>query len=606
MDIDERNRMAGLYDYKTWRDFPPMNVSMGNMLHNRTGSWRFIKPLYEDKVPACQNGCPAGNDIEAWIKLVQRGEYEKAYWYLKREEPFPAILGRVCFRFCEGTCNRSPLDEGIRIRELERFVGGRVPPATPYPDIHAFNGKSLCVVGSGPAGMSAAYFARILGFQVTVFERLPVLGGVLRVGIPAYRLPRSIVEQEFEGLRGMGVELKPNTAVGKDISLEECLARFDYVFLAPGVHGSTKLAVPGEEDTPNVMSGIDFLRRIALGEMVRLGRQVIVVGGGNTAIDAARSAVRLGSRVMVLYRRTEAEMPAHPAETAEAREEGIGFRFLAAPERVETSARGDIKKLVCCEMELGRPDESGRRRPVRKEGAVFDLAADTVITAIGERAAFEPMAGILEKDKGVLAVDEGLRVMAVETGKGRVFAGGDIVDAPHTVVHAVAAGKRAAVAIDCHRKGAEFAEALKRISLGDGQGISFSAYMGWEPLNPVRRNLKTVVRSEHIVYDYFKKAPPIRKEVLPAPERKKSFEPYEETFTEEQALGEMKRCMHCGRCTECDNCLVLCPDVSVLVKGNGEFGYVFDYNYCKGCGICFTECPRHAITMVDEETAVQT
>ncbi len=604
MNIDERRKRARLYDFKTWRDFPPMNVSMGNMLHNRTGSWRFIRPVYEDKIPACQNSCPAGNDIEAWIKLVQRGEHEKAYWHLKREEPFPAILGRVCFRFCEGSCNRVQLDEGISIRELERFVGDLVPSSTPHPELHPFNGKSLCVVGSGPAGMSAAYFARILGFQVTVFERLPEFGGMLRVGIPAYRLRRDIVEQEFEGLRSMGIDLKPNTAVGKDISLGECLERFDYLFLAPGVHGSRKLGIPGEEENPNMMSGLNLLRAIALGEKVHLGEQVIVVGGGDTAIDAARSAVRLGSHVTVLYRRTEAEMPAHPDEIAEAREEGINFRFLAAPDRIETRGKNSVQKLVCCEMELGRPDESGRRRPVRKEGAAFDLEAETIVTAIGETAAFEPMARTLEETGGALEVDEELCVKSRQEGRGRVFAGGDIVDGPHTVVHAVAAGKRAAVAIDCHRKGVESSEVLKKISVGDGVGLSFSAYMGWQPLNPVPGNLKTVVRSEHIVYDYFQKAPRIRNSPLPAVQRKASFDPYVETFSEEQALGEAGRCMHCGRCTECDNCLVLCPDVSVLVKGQGEFGYVFDYNYCKGCSICFTECPRHAITMADEEIAV--
>lgn len=603
MNIEERKNKAGLYDLKTWRDFPPMNVSMGTMLHNRTGSWRFIKPVYEDKIPACQQGCPAGNDIEGWIKLVRKGEYEKAYWHLKREEPFPSILGRACFRFCEGNCNRGPLDEQISIRELERFVGEQVPSSRPHPDLSSFNGKNLLVVGSGPAGMSAAYFARILGFQVTIFEALPVLGGMLRVGIPAYRLPRGIVEEEFAGLKNMGIDLQPGTAVGKDISLEECLRRFDYVFLAPGVHGSRKLGVPGE-DTPNVMSGLDLLKRIALGEKVRLGRRVIVVGGGNTAIDAARSAVRLGSDVTVLYRRTEAEMPAHPEEIAEAREEGIDFRFLAVPERIEERPDRSIARMVCCEMELGEPDESGRRRPVKKGGGLFELQTDTVITAIGEEAEFSPLEEMLKRGGGVLGVDQQLRVQSLERGKAHVFAGGDIVDAPHTVVHALAAGKRAAVAIDCHRKGIAFSEVLQEITIGDGPGISFSGYMGWKPVNPVRRNLKSVVRPEHIVYDYFEKAPRIEKWGVPAKERKKNFDPYEETFTAEQAQGEAARCIHCGRCTECDNCLVLCPDVSVLVKGAGEFGYVFDYNYCKGCGICFTECPRHAITMVDEETDV--
>ncbi len=604
MKTKKRGEMAVGYDIKTWRDFPPMNVSMGNMLHNKTGSWRFIKPIYEDKVPPCQNSCPAGNDIEAWIRLLEKGEYEKAYWHLKREEPFPAILGRVCFSFCENRCNRAPLDESISIRELERFVGGQVPLSSTHPDLPGLNGKSLCVIGSGPAGMSAAYFGRLLGFEITILEALPEMGGVLRVGIPEYRLPREIVEAEFEGLRNMGIELKPDMKVGEDITFEEILQRYDYVFVAPGVHGSRMLHIPGEKENPNIMSGLDFLRRISLGETVAVGNRVAVIGGGNTAIDTARSAIRLGSEVTVIYRRTEAEMPAHPEEITAAREEGIAFRFLAAPEKIALDDEGQIGRLICCEMELGEPDESGRRCPVKKEGACFEIEVDTMVTAIGEVASFGPMTDLLTRHGGVLAVDESLCVTAFEDTNGRVFAGGDIVDAPHTVVHAVAAGKRSAIAMDCHRMDKDFAQVLEHISVGHGPGLSFSAYMGWEPLNPVKQNLHSIVEPEYIVYDYFEKAPRVRKEVQDPLERKRSFESYGGTFTRAQALEEADRCIHCGRCTECDNCLVLCPDVSVMVKSGEGFGYSYDYDYCKGCGICFVECPRHAVTMVDEETPV--
>ncbi|MBW2026609.1 MAG: NAD(P)-binding protein, partial [Deltaproteobacteria bacterium] len=222
MQVNKRSDMAKKVEIGSWRDLPPMNISMGTMLHNLTGSWRFIKPIYLDKVPACQNTCPCGNDIEAWIKLIQRKEIRDAYLYIKREEPFPAILGRVCFRFCEEACNRSGLDESIRIRELERFVGDMGISKGIYPQVPDYHGKSLGVIGSGPAGMSVAYFARLLGFRVTIFEALDVMGGILRVGIPAYRLPRSIVEAEFELLKNMGITLRPGTRVGQDISLEQC------------------------------------------------------------------------------------------------------------------------------------------------------------------------------------------------------------------------------------------------------------------------------------------------------------------------------------------------------------------------------------------------
>ena len=300
MTMKKRSESAKTYDLKTWRDFPPMNISMGTMLHNMTGSWRFIKPIYEDKVPACQNACPAGNDIEGWIKLVQKGEYDKAYWHLKREQPFPAILGRICFRFCEAACNRAHLDDFIGINELERFVGDRVELSTPHPDLPEYNGKKLAVVGSGPAGMSAAYYSRLLGLRVTMFEMLPEMGGILRVGIPAYRLPREVVAAEFDGLKNMGIELLPNTSVGKDITLKELRNDYDYIFLATGVHESAKLNVKGEDESDFIMSGLGMLKKVALGEDVFLGNRVAVIGGGNTAIDAARTAVRLGSKVIVI------------------------------------------------------------------------------------------------------------------------------------------------------------------------------------------------------------------------------------------------------------------------------------------------------------------
>jgi 2-oxoacid:acceptor oxidoreductase delta subunit (pyruvate/2-ketoisovalerate family) len=605
MTMKKRSELAKTYELKTWRDFPPMNISMGTMLHNMTGSWRFIKPMYEDKVPACQNACPAGNDIEGWIKLLQKGEYDKAYWHLKREQPFPAILGRICFRFCEAACNRKQLDSCVGINELERFVGDKVELSTPHPDLPEYNGQSLAVVGSGPAGMSTAYYGRLLGFRVTMFEVLPEMGGILRVGIPSYRLPREVVAEEFKGLKSMGIELMPNTSVGKDITLNELRNDYDYIFLATGVHESAKLNLKGEDESDLIMSGLGMLKKVALGEDVDLGKRVTVIGGGNTAIDAARTSVRLGSKVIVIYRRSETEMPAHPGEVEEAREEGVEFRFLAAPENIEINKDGDIERLVCCEMELGPPDESGRRSPVKKDGALFEVETDTILTAIGEIPAFDYLKGIVKTENRVVEVNEGMQVNTADDGKAKILAGGDIIDMPHTVVHAVASGKKAAIVMDCDRKGTDFSEVFQKIAIGDGQALSFSKYMGWAPLNPVFQNNEKVVDSEKIVYDYFMKAPGVEKQVLDAGVRKGSFDAYGKTFDEDQAQREAERCIHCGRCTECDNCLIFCPDVSILVRGEGQFGYAIDYDYCKGCGICFTECPRNAISMIDEEIPIQ-
>ncbi len=597
----KREKEAKKEEFTSWRQFTLQNTSIGTMLHNKTGSWRFIRPVYEDKTPACQNACPAGNDIEAWIKLIGEKKYEEAYWRLKLEEPFPAILGRVCFKFCERQCNRNGLDGYVGINALERFVGDQVELSTPDPNLAEPNGKTVAIVGSGPAGMSAAYYLRKLGFAPTIFEAQPEPGGVLRFGVPEYRLPKSILEKEFEGLKNMGIEIKCNTRIGKDISLDELREKFDYVFLATGVHKSRPLGIEGE-DSEHVLSGLEMLRRTAFGEKLDLGKKVAVIGGGNTAIDAARTALRLGLDVEVIYRRTEAEMPAHHEEVEEARQEGVKFRFLAAPERIEFDSNGNIARLVCTEMELGEPDESGRRRPVKKPDALFDVEVDTVISAIGELADFDYLKDLVPNDGWVVKVDEGLRALDGNDGKAKVYAGGDIIDIDHTVVHAVAAGKKAAIAIDCDLKGKDVTAVLDEIAVGDAGAISFAAYIGIPPLNDVRQDKKAVVRQDKIVFDYFEEAERSRLPMLGPDERKGSFAEVYQTISEEVAQYEAKRCFHCGRCIECDNCLVFCPDMAVLAHTDGKFGYEFDYNYCKGCGICYKECPRYAISMVDEET----
>jgi 2-oxoacid:acceptor oxidoreductase delta subunit (pyruvate/2-ketoisovalerate family) len=605
MAAKKRSEMAVKHEFNSYRDITPMHVSLGNMLYNKTGSWRFIKPIYEDKIPTCQNACPAGNDIEGWIKLLNNNEYEKAYWHLKREEPFPAILGRVCFKFCEDACNRAALDDCIRIQELERFLGDQFAPSTPHPELPEDNDQlhktgRLAVVGSGPSGMSVAYFARLLGFKVTIFDKETLLGGILRLGIPGYRLPRQVVAAEFEGLLNMGIELRPNTEIGRDISFEALTETFDYVFLAIGAHRSIPLELTENLSCCQIMSALTFLKQVARSESVVLGKQVVVIGGGNTAVDAARTAVRLGCHATVIYRRSITEMPAHPEEVKEAQEEGVVFRFLAAPEDIALHPDATIEKLVCCEMELGPADASGRCMPIRKEGVTFDVPADTLLMAIGEKPDFDFLGRHIHSAGTFIATSEDLSVSSDPPQGAKVFAGGDLIDIPHTVVHAVASGKRAAIAMDCDRRGISFSDVLNQIRIGNGTALSFSRYMNWAPVNPVNHNDQKVVDSTQIVYDYFIKMPGCNKSIQPADLRKDSFEPYHATLSEAEAIHEATRCMHCGRCTECDNCLIFCPDVSILDQTRETFGYAIDYDYCKGCGICFTECPRHAITMVSE------
>jgi 2-oxoacid:acceptor oxidoreductase delta subunit (pyruvate/2-ketoisovalerate family) len=605
MGTQKPSEHAGTFALRTWKDFPPLNVSLGNMRHNLTGSWRYLKPLYEDKIPACQNACPAGNDIEGWIKLIQKGNIEDAYRHLKREEPFPAVLGRVCFRFCEPACNRAPFDHCVGIQALERYIGDNGSPLGHHPDLSDLHDKTLAVVGSGPAGMSAAYFARMLGFRVTLFEKEAQMGGLLRLGIPAYRLPRNVVNAEFAGLERMGIALRPGVGIGRDISLENLLNDFGYVFLASGNPASLRLRIEGEAQCTRIMSGLELLRRVAAGHPPALGNRVAVVGGGNTAVDAARTAVRLGCEVTVIYRRSEAEMPAHGEDVAQAREEGVRFRFLAAPEKIELAENGTITGLTCIEMQPGDPDPDGRRRPRRKTDTQFAIEADSILTAIGEAPRLEYLAGRVQTAGASLAVDSNLRVSSSAAPAAKIYAGGDIIDMPRTVVHAVAAGKRAAIAMDCDRRGIDFHQVLADIELGDTGALSFSRYRGWRPVNPVHCNIGKVVTRTEMVYDYFQKTPPQEEDILAAADRKTSFVELRGGFDAAQAREEARRCLHCGRCTECDNCLIFCPDMSVLKKENDAFGYRVDFDYCKGCGICCTECPRSAITMVPEEQPLE-
>ncbi|MEW6262432.1 MAG: FAD-dependent oxidoreductase [Thermodesulfobacteriota bacterium] len=600
----KRSQQARPHEFKSWRDLTPLNSSLGPMLHNLTGSWRFLKPVYEDKMPPCQNACPAGNDVEGWIRLLPRGEYEAAYWLLKREQPFPAILGRVCFKFCEQACNRIELDQAVNINRLERFVGDLKPSSGRHPDLPEYHDRRLAIVGSGPAGLAAAYFARLLGFKVTVFEARPEPGGMLRYGIPEYRLPRSVLSLEFEGLTKMGIELKCGLALGRDLSLEALRREFDYLFLATGAQESLKLGLRGEGDSPRIMSGLALLRQVAAGEKIALGAEVLVIGGGNTALDAARTALRLGSRVTVLYRRSAEEMPAHPDEVREAGEEGIGFRFLAAPEEFIFDETDRLVRVRCVEMDLGEPDESGRRRPVKKPGAWFELKAGTVVTAIGERADLAYLSGRLEAAAGVIPAAADLEV-DLEGDGAVVLAGGDVIAQPRTVVHAVAAGKKAAIVCDCLRRGLNPAEELEKITIGPGPALSFSRYRGWTDFETGPRNIKKVVEAGALVPDYFQKAAPIVLEPEPPERRRSGFQPYLRTFAADEAFEEARRCLHCGRCIECDNCLIFCPDVSILAPGPDGFGYEIDYDYCKGCGICAAECPRGAITMIEEQAGAE-
>ncbi|RJR53400.1 MAG: FAD-binding protein, partial [Desulfobacteraceae bacterium] len=388
---------------------------------------------------ACSSGCPIDTSVQAYVALIAAGRFEEAAEVIRRENPLPSICGRVCFHPCESRCNRGTLDEPINVRALKRFAVDQCP-TLPRREEVSHTGKSVAIIGSGPAGLSAAHFLALAGHAVCVFESLPVLGGMLSVGIPDYRLPPEILERDVSGIRALGVDFRTGTAVGKDISAEEIQNGFDAVFIAVGAHASRKLGIPGEE-CRGVIHGIDFLRKHSLGLETGLGKRVAIVGGGNTAIDAARTALRLGaSKVTILYRRSREEMPADPTEIAAALEEGVEFQYRCAPVRV-LMEKGDMTGVECIRMRPGDPDESGRPYPVPVEGSEFTVGADTLIPAVSQSADLRlaRQLGLETTRRSTIAADE----VTLATSCPGVFAGGDVVLGPSSVIDAIAQGKRA-------------------------------------------------------------------------------------------------------------------------------------------------------------------
>jgi len=553
VEVKEQTRPEEPVVFSREEEMPLAAISVATSLANKTGSWRYLRPIYGAKKPPCNHACPAGNDIQGFIALILKERFREAWELLRQTNPFPAITGRVCHHPCELECNRREFDEPLSIRLLERLAadegfkeGFRLPVIKPRPE-------RVAIVGSGPAGLSCAHFLALEGYRVTVFEAEREPGGMLRLGIPEYRLPREVLDREISLVEELGVEIRTEMRFGKDINLEE-LGEFDAIFLALGLMRSRELSIPGVE-TDGVLHGLEFLKRVNLDEPVELGKRVAIIGGGNTAMDAARVALRLGAEPVVVYRRTRAEMPAIPEEIEAAEEEGIELRFLAAPVEA-SSVDGQLHKVKFVKMELGPPDESGRRRPVPIPGSEFEMEFDNLILAIGE-----------EPDLAFLPQEVELREGRVE---GKVFAGGDLATGAGTVVDAIASGRRVAEAIHRYLQGLP------------------------EPPQPE----ETLVPFERINTDYFAHRPRVHERSLAVPARIGNFKEVELGLTREQGLQEGERCFSCGVCNQCDNCITFCPDVAI---SRHDDEYEVNYDYCKGCGICAHECPRWVIDLVEEE-----
>lgn len=593
--------------FKTEADMPYLPMSLGTTLVNKTGSWRYIRPLYVDKTPPCNHNCPAGEDVVGYLALIEEGQYKEGWELIKQENPFPGVCGRVCPHPCESECNRRELGGAIAIHTLERFLADHAASQRPSVQASQRYDAKVAVIGSGPAGLACAYHLALRGYPVTVFEALPVVGGMMRVGIPEYRLPREVLEREIADIEALGVEIETNMRLGDNLKLSD-LEDYQAIFIAVGLQKSRKLNVPGE-DAEGVIPGLEFLKRVNLGEEVQVGPSVAVIGGGNTAVDAARSALRFGSdvrepqsnEVTILYRRSREEMPAIAGEIEEALAEGVKIRYLTAPIELLTE-NGWVMGLKCVKMELGEPDESGRRRPMPIAGSEYALKADTVIPAIGQEADTSFLETgeqrLIEVRRGHIFIDA-----AGATTRPGIFAGGDVATPFGTVAHAVGSGKRAALAIDKYLRGEE---------LSGFPPIDEAVHAVPKDIDPA------IVRFEDLNLAYFEEIERTEQPQRPIEERVSGFEyfgwaQYREVnlgFNEEEAQAEAERCFNCGTCNLCDTCLIFCPDVAIarlvappypvpLARLNGA-GYEVNYDYCKGCGVCAEECPRYAISMEEE------
>jgi NADPH-dependent glutamate synthase beta subunit-like oxidoreductase/Pyruvate/2-oxoacid:ferredoxin oxidoreductase delta subunit len=533
-----------------------ITLDPGSSLANHTGSWRTFCPEYVDRLPPCNATCPAGENIQGWLFHAESGDYEKAWRSLTGNNPLPAIMGRVCYHPCEGACNRQHVDSVVGINSVERFLGDEaIKRGWKFDAPAAATGKRVLVVGSGPAGLSAAYQLTRMGHKAVIYEAAPLAGGMMRFGIPKYRLPREVLDAEIQRLLDFGVEIQLRTKV-TDVQ-QAMKDGFDAVFLGVGAHIAKRAYIPAG-DANKVLDAVAVLRGMEGQEAPMLGRKVVVYGGGNTAIDVARTAKRLGAEeAIIVYRRTRDKMPAHDFEVEEALQEGISIKWLST---IKEAGESDIM------VEKMALDDKGFPQPT---GEFERIEADSVVLALGQDADLALLENVpgLVVDNGLIRVDAGMM-----TGHPGVFAGGDMAGNERTVTVAVGHGKKAARAIDAWLRGEAYAP-------------------------PPKPEIATVERMNAW---YYSDAPKTMRPVLDIIRRQSTFEEVLGGLDESNALFEARRCMSCGNCFECDNCYGVCPDNAVIKLGPGK-RFQFNLDYCKGCGMCVAECPCGAIKMEAEE-----
>jgi NADPH-dependent glutamate synthase beta subunit-like oxidoreductase len=524
-----------------------------------TGSIRKSKPEYVHFLPPCNQACPAGENIQEWLSLAQEGKVEDAWRKLTEQNPLPAIHGRVCYHPCENSCNRKDLDSSVSIHAVERFLGDEaLKNDWQYTPINFSSGKKIMIVGAGPSGLSAAYHLRKLGHEVTIFEAGPVAGGMMNFGIPAYRMPRNILQAEIKRIENFGVKIVLNYKVA-DILKEKENGGFDAVFVAIGAHIAKKVNIPAQEAS-KILDAVSFLKDADENSDNKplLGRRVAIYGGGNTAMDAARTAKRLGAdEAMIIYRRDREHMPAHEFEADEALSEGVKIHWLSSIKNMETSSITVEKMKVV----------DGKAIPT---GEYETLEADSLILALGQEADTD----FLKNIEGITFKEDGTTVdvnAAMMTGYPGIFAGGDMVPSERTVTIATGHGKKAARNIDAWLRNSTYEKSA------NNPLIKINQLQIWFKTNAEAR------AQQHL-------------------EIEKAVETFDEIvagYTTEEAVYEAQRCLSCGNCFECDSCYGACPEGAISKNGKGE-GYTINYDLCTGCGVCAEQCPCHALDMVLE------
>jgi NADPH-dependent glutamate synthase beta subunit-like oxidoreductase len=540
-----------------------------------------LRPRYVEQLPPCTGSCPSGNDIRGWLMVISLREKlglsldeacEKAWRIEMETSPFPAVMGRVCPHPCEGECNRGEKDAPVGINSVERFIGDyglEHDLKATVIEGEAAKSQKVAVVGAGPSGLSCAYQLARRGYPVTVFEGLPKAGGMLRYGIPVYRLPREVLDGEIQKILDLGVELKLATKIGTDVSFEDLRRDYDALYVAIGAHQGKSLGVAGEEG-PGVWTGTEFLNHANSGKKVEVGDTVVVIGGGDTAIDAARVSKRLtidtanvagrmGADVTILYRRTRTEMPAIDREIEEALEEGIAIEYLAAPLEVLRDDEGKVRGMVVQRMELGEPDASGRRRPVPIAGDTYELPVETVITAVSQKPALGDL-GSAELGDGWLNADEWGR-----TGVDGVWTGGDNINL-----------------------------GIATTSIGQGRKAAESIHAALQGLKPPETIEAKPIPHTKLKLEWYESKERAERFVAKAEDRlQKPFDEVDFGLDAEHALGEALRCLSCGKCFGCENCWMYCQNncfTKLQQPAHGAF-YKIKLETCDGCKKCWEECP---------------